>query len=466
MGKVLLILTTIFIGTSCATYYQSNFSFNEEFEKGNLDKALSTLRAHPSEAAGKRQFLFDVNNGLLLSIMGRYQESNEYFEKAYIFGEDYRVNYLNEAASYLTNPNFTAYKGEDHEHLMILYFKALNYLKMGNHEDALVECRRLNVRLQQLTDRYNSDDKYRRDAFINTLMGIIYDSDGDYNNAFIAYRNALEVYDNDFSRLFGVQAPQQLKYDLLRTAKLSGMDSEFERFQSQFDMKDYTYSPSDGGELVFFWHNGLSPIKTEWGINFVIVRQGNMVIFTNTDLGISFPFDMGGYSERERQGLSSLDVFRVAFPKYVERPEYFSSATLATGADNLPLQMLEDVNKVAFKCLTERMTLELSKALIRVALKKVEEYEVKKSDRTLGSILSVINAITEKADTRNWQTLPHTIYYARIPLKEGTNVVTFSAVDGQGRSQNHEFTYQVKKGQTLFHTFSSLESEYPSYSYY
>ncbi len=163
--------------SSCASYYQSNFTFNQEFENGQLDKAFKTLQEHSAEAHGKKEFLYFVNNGLVLSMMGRYAESNNFFERAFLFGEDYRTNYLNEAASYLTNPNFTSYKGEDHEHLLLLYYKALNYLKMNNTEDALVEIRRLNIRLQQLTDRYKSDKKYEHDAFIHVLMGITYEVD-------------------------------------------------------------------------------------------------------------------------------------------------------------------------------------------------------------------------------------------------------------------------------------------------
>ncbi len=466
MRKLFTILSILFSVSSCATYYQSNQAFNEEFEKGDLDKALSTLQSRSSEAAGKKQFLFYVNNGLVLSLKGRYEESNEYFEKAFLYGEDYHINYLNEIGSYLSNPNFTAYRGEDHEHLMLLYFKALNYLKLGKPEDALVECRRLNLRLQQLADRYESKDKFRRDAFINTLMGIIYDSDHDYNNAFIAYRNALEVYRDDYHSMFDINPPEQLKSDLLRTAKLSGMDDEFERYKNELGMEDFRLTNEEGGDLIFFWHNGLSPVKAEWGINFYIARRDNYIIFSNPDLGLTFPFNMGGYQEKDRSGLTRLEVFRVAFPKYVERPIYFQNASLQLGGQEYPLQLLEDVNKVAFKCLDERMNLEMSKALIRVALKKLEEYEVKKSDRNLGSILSIINAITEKADTRNWQTLPHSIFYSRIPLKEGSNTVTFRTTDHQGRSQNHDFTYQAKKGQTHFHTFSSLESSYPLYGFY
>lgn len=451
------------MATSCATYYQSNYTFNQEFERGNLDNALSNLQSHASEANGKREFLFYVNNGLVLSMMGRYEESNEYFEKGFLFGEDYRKNYLYEVASYLTNPMVTTYKGEDHEHLMLLYYKALNFLKLGKTEEALVECRRLNIRLQQLSDRYDSDSKFQRDAFVHVLMGIIYEVDKDYNNAFIAYRNAWEIYENDYQKLFQLHAPDQLKKDLLRTAFLSGMTDDFDRYKLEFGMTGFEYHPSEGGELVFFWHNGLSPVKAEWGINFVVNHRDNWLYFSNKELGISFPFRLDNYSEKDKSGLNSLEFFRVSFPRYIERPAYFSGATISFQNQSMPLQMLEDVNKIAFKSLEQRMNLELSKALIRVALKKAAEYQMKKEDRTLGSVLGMINAITEKADTRNWQTLPHSIYYARVPLVPGKNVVDLQ-LNGPAPVQ-HQFTYEAKKGQMLFHTFSSLESGYPKYGY-
>ncbi len=450
---------------ACATYYQTNHTFNEEFESGDMAKALATLRAHASEEHGTKEFLHDANIGLVLSMMGQYEESNNYLEKAFLFGEDYRRNYLYEAASYLTNPSITSYKGEDHEHLLLLYYKALNYLKLNKTDEALVECRRLNIRLEQLSDRYSSDTKYRRDAFINTLMGIVYEKDKDFNNAFIAYRNAYQIYSQDYNSLFNQAAPEQLKEDLLRTAFLSGMTSELEDYKKEFGRGDYQYQQPEGGELIFFWHNGLCPIKAEWGINFVVTRSGNWVTFSNPDMGFSFPFNIEGYSENDRNAIGRLEVFRIAFPKYVERPTYYSTASLETPENTFELELGEDVNKIAFRGLKERMTVELSKALIRVALKKAAEFELKKEDQTLGSVLGVINAMTEKADTRNWQTLPHSIYYCRMPLKEGQTNLKLKLTTPQGKTVEHAFTYQVKKGETLFHTFSSLESGYPTYGY-
>jgi hypothetical protein len=462
----IICIACLLAGVSCATYYQANHNFNQEFEQGNLDKALETLQANNAEGRGKKEFLYFVNNGLVLSMTGRYEESNEYFEKAFLFGEDYRINYLNEAASYLTNPNFTTYKGEDHEHLMLLYYKAINFLKMGKTDEALVECRRLNIRLQQLTDRYRSEDKYQRDAFVHTLMGIIYEVDRDYNNAFIAYRNAVEIYENDYERLFHVSAPRQLKEDLLRTAVLSGMPGEFESCKNRLHMEDYVFRPTTGGELIYFWHDGLSPVKAEWGVSFAVSHSNNFVFFTNRELGFTFPFSLENYSEQDRKGLSNLEFFRVVFPKYIERPAYYTTATLEVNDATYNLELLEDVNKIAFKCLQERMGLEFSKALIRVALKKSMEYSLKKEDRTMGAVLGLINAATEKADTRNWQTLPHSIYYSRVPLPEGTSTITLH-VKGNGKPEASYSTLceDVKKGQMRFHTFSSLETDYPNDGY-
>src|SRR5258706_1032362 len=180
-------------------------------------------------------------------------------------------------------------------------------------------------------------------------MGITYEVDKDYNNAFIAYRNAFAIYNQDYRRLFNVGAPQQLKEDLLRTAWLSGLKDEFEAYKDSLQMPDYHYKEPVGGELIFFWHNGLAPIKAEWGVDFVISRQGGLVHFTNAQLGLSFPFSMDGYSDNEKKGVADLDVFRVAFPKYIERTAYYARAEISTNdGETLPLQLVEDVNQIAF----------------------------------------------------------------------------------------------------------------------
>jgi hypothetical protein len=47
--------------------------------------------------------------------------------------------------------------------------------------------------------------------------------------------------------------------------------------------------------------------------------------------------------------------------------------------------------------------------------------------------LGIANAATEKADTRNWQTLPSQIHYSRIPLTEGANEIRISFPNGTSK---------------------------------
>ena len=195
--------------SSCATFYEINYEFNQNFEQGNLEKSDQILSKSKKKLTRKATFLYYANRGVVKHMLGEYEVSNELLEQGYLFGEDYSKNYLNEAASFLVNSTITEYKGEDHEHLLLLYYKAINYLKLNDYESALVECRRLNNRLNELGDKYKSDNKYKRDAFIHNLMGIIYEASGDPNNAFIAYRNAYNIYKEDYPGLFLTTIPDQ-----------------------------------------------------------------------------------------------------------------------------------------------------------------------------------------------------------------------------------------------------------------
>ena len=465
MKAKLTILLLALLGYSCASYYQVNQKFNRLFEAGELEKADRVLAEKKKASEGKARLLYYLNRGVVAAMRGAYEESNQFFEQAYVLGEDLRNNYWTVASSYLVNPLFSNYTGEDHELLLIHYYKALNFLQLGDTPSALVECRRLNVKLNKFAGKYpvGNSLKYRRDAFVHTLMGLIYDAAGDDNNAFIAYRNAVDIYEEDYQPLFGIAAPQQLKEDLLRTAHRMRFTTELTRYEEKFGMK-YQPTPAGGGDLVFFWNNGLGPVKSEWGVNFALVRgAGGLVNFTNEQYGWSFPFHLSSDEEYEEKGLSRLEFIRVAFPAYQERPVYYEQATIKTQDASFALQKAQDINAIAFQGLQQRMLREFGSSLLRVALKKSAEYGVREQNNDLGALLGAVNALTERADTRNWQTIPHTIHYRRVPLPEGEQQVRLE-VKRPDQTQTHEFSFLVKKNRTLFCAFQSLEaSPYPAF---
>lgn len=457
MNRVLhiFLLVVILQGCTLPTFYQRAYTFNKSVSDGNLAQAEEMLEANSEKLEkGKLQFLFEVNAGLVRSMQGKFRESNEHFEKADLFVEDFKKKAGEEAGALLLNPNLSTYRGEDHEILMINYYKALNYVQMGDYENALVEARRMDLRLQQLSEKHKSDRKYKEDAFIHLLMGVVYDASGEYNNAFIAYRNAYNIYEGSFATLFKLNTPEQLKHDLIRTADQSGLYKERDEYKTKFAL-DYVPMPIGQSQLVMFWNNGLGPIKDEWGINFAIVYgTGGWVTFVNKEFGMTFPFYIGD------SNLNGLTWIKVVFPKYVERPQLISSASILYNSESYSFGKVEDINAISFKVLEERMMLEFGKSLLRVALKQAAAAQVGKENEGLGAALSVIGSMSESADTRNWQTLPHSIYYTRIRMESGKHEIKMLLNTVHKTTIEHIVDVDLGADETLIYPINTMASTF------
>ena len=327
---------------------------------------------------------------------------------------------------------------------------------LGNIDDALVEVKRLNLSLQRLGEKYKGDSKYDQDAYMHVVMGLIYDANKNYNDAFIAYRNAYEIYEKEYSEMFSLTAPEQLKQDILRTANLSGMREEQLAFEKKFGFKYVPYTAE--ANVVVIWHNGMGPVKEEWGINFAIIYGGaGWVTFINKEYGLSFPFYLGDNS------LNGMTWIKVVFPRYVTRESLYSAAIIKTQDGEFPLQKAEDLNAISFKVLDERMGAEFGKSLLRVALKQAAAYKIGDSQDSpaLGAALSIAASASESADTRNWQTLPHSIYYVRVPFNDGTQDVTLVLMGAATGDESHTQEVTFKKGESLIYPFYSLGAHEP-----
>ncbi len=443
----------------CSTFYEKNILFNESFSAGEIERANEILNENKDQAEGKQRFLYLVEKGVVLQLLGQFEESNRFFEDAYLYTEDLQKNYALEALSLISNPMVKPYRGEDFEIVQVHYFKAINYLRLNQLEEAMVEARRLNIKLNDINDKYGeSKNRYKQDAFAQNLMGIIFEAGGEINNAFISYRNAFETYKNQYSKYFGVDVPGQLKYDLLRTAYLNGFKDELERYENEFNMS-YQHKPNEGGELIFFLNNGLGPVKSEWSINFAIVKgAGGVIAFENKDLGLSFSFPSAGKESHSKLG--DLKVVRVAFPKYIEREPFYHSAQIQISDSTYPLYIAQDLNEIAIKTLEDRMLREFATSLLRLAIKQAAEYALREKSEGWGAVLSLVNAVTEKADTRNWQTLPYNISYTRIPLPSGKHQLQLKSFSTHvSNIESDIFEFDIKPGETKFHLFHILKSE-------
>ncbi|WEK36939.1 MAG: hypothetical protein P0Y53_05440 [Candidatus Pseudobacter hemicellulosilyticus] len=426
---------------SCATYntrigqYYSVMRANE-FQKA--DAALDQARILGNK---RNRLLYLLEKGKMTHLLRQYDSSNTYFNEADLFMEDVRTTAGDVAVGMLLNPMMQTYKGESFERFMVHYYKALNYLYLGKTDEALVEARRISLQSYALQDQSKRENRYSDDAFSLMLQGIIYEKGGDINNAFISYRNAVDIYLKNNNSYYGVQLPQQLKLDLVRTAALNGFRDEQERYEKLLNVQYKPVPPGEGGDLILFWENGLAPVKQEQNFFFSLTKDGaGNFAFVDPSGSFNIPFNFAAHNLKDDDvKLGDLRSLRVAFPRYQEQPGVYRKAVLNLNNHTYNFETAEDINALAFATLRERFLKEMATTLARLAVKKLAEAAVrpKEDDKNkdtreaIALAMQVFNFVTEKADTRNWQSLPHTIYYTRVPLDRGTNVLQVN-ISGQG----------------------------------
>ncbi len=439
VGKKLLIKSLAFVCISfiffqCRTYYQINIDYNSQLQSHRYAEAEKSLDKLKLLHKQRNELLLVLEKGKVTHLQKNYAESNVYFNKADLLIEDYNKVIKDYVLSATINSQLTFYRPEEFEKVFIHYYKALNYIYLNKYEDALVEAKRINLKLHQLDDKYKVDkNTYSKDAFAHILMGLIYESTSDIGNAFIAYRNALEIYQTNGNVYMNVPIPNQLKKDVIRCAFLNGFTDLQNNYEKEFGMKFNKQDVPDK-ELVLFWENGLSPVKEEWSINFTVLPgQTGFVTIVNTDLGISIPFQLG---TSNNVSASDFKMIRLAFPKYTDRQSLYKDITLHLGSKNYKTELIEDVNTIARQTLKDRFANEIYAALSRLLVKQAAEIALRKQNQELGSVLSVVNSATEKADTRQWQSLPDQISYARIPIENEIQIsTTISSINGKTKKE-------------------------------
>jgi hypothetical protein len=453
----------------CSSYNDMIASYYKQISAGNYAEAVKELDKNKLLQKPRNKLLFLMEKGKASHLSGDFETSNQYFNEADQLLENGMGGAMDAVVGTLVNPMTQRYKGEDFEKFMIHYYKALNYVYLNKTEDAIVEARRITLQSQEQGDKFNDKDtRYSKDAFSLMLQGLIYEHDGDVNNAFIAYRNSAEVYlKSKDQTYYGIKMPEALKRDVLRMADYNGFTAELNRFEDLFSMKYNRTQVPEGGELIFFWENGMAPIKQQEELFFSLIKGSNGdLFFTNLGGTIVIPF----YHEYSNNSfsLNGVESLRATYPKYVARSPYYSSATLSNGEQTVSFEKAEDINELAFKTLDQRFMKEMGKVLTRLAVKKSAEYALRQSAKGsgkdgknnsllegLGVGMQLYSLLSEKADTRNWQSLPSNISYTRIPLQKGSNTITLKLKSTSGADETK--TIEITgTGKLQFYNYSTL----------
>ena len=102
--------------------------------------------------------LYGMDQGMTLHLAGQYQASNAVLEKAETEVDDlYTRRIGTEVAAFLLNDTQLPFEGEPFEQVLMNVIKALNYGLMGEWDEALVEARRIDHRLNVLADKVEDE---------------------------------------------------------------------------------------------------------------------------------------------------------------------------------------------------------------------------------------------------------------------------------------------------------------------
>jgi len=461
LTPTLSLLTALVLASSCATTGRYQDKANEVFENiefADFDQASARIDQISFYQKDRNRLLYLLEKAKVEHMRGNYRSSNSYFEQAYILLDDGIKNSVGQIAlSNLSNPMMTKYKGEDFEKVMLHYYKALNYYYLGIPDTALIEARRINIKLNELNDRYEDHkNKYQYDAFAQVLQASIYESTGQLNDAFIAYRNAEKVYDDHDGVYLDVSMPEQLKKDLLRTTKALGFGEEYAHYK-----KKYADVPEDEhtAAAIVFWENGTGPKKSQ------------MMMTANSFEGVF----VGTYSDDQTQIVIpipagvNIGFNAVAFPEYISGKNYFHRASVTIDGQPKYFELAEDFNAIAKQSLKDRAMREVVQTVARLATKKAASKGLKMlanhyggglAGDIVGTATDIAGAAIEKADTRNWQSLPSQISYVRVPLpNEGEQKVVMTKYAENGNVAD-TLTLKAGKNSHLISLFDMSNSGY------
>jgi hypothetical protein len=441
---------------------------------GNFNKAVQSLErgAH----SGNSQVLNLMEQSMVRNIQGDYKDSLFSFKQALslIQGYDDRavVSARSVSSQMLTlplNDNAISYYGYPFERVLVNTYQAMNYLFLGNPQEARVEVRQADQRQTKELERHNKEvseyqkwgdgkgidlDSYPQvqkvreemqdlsgsnlssfqNAFTYYLSGVIYELNGEANDAYIDYKKAYTL------------SPDctYVQEDLLRLSRKLGFQEEYAEWASRFkDLPTADYeneasvtgtagksgSSNRGAEVILFYGAGFISQKQQ--IKLTIPIHKSLV-------SIALP------------AYTALSVHREDGDLLIQALD--SETLIGTSSQVVNLDTL------AIKALQEQYPIILTRQIARVISKTIVGNQAQKDAGNLGFIAaSLYNVISENADLRNWLLLPNNIQILRKRVAAGNHEFNWRLQTRSGQVQNTQKTsVTLKDGDTCLVNLRSI----------
>lgn len=450
IGRSRLIPLSLFLlGLSlfsfCAPTIKHYPRINQHLLVGDYDSAYKVVKQSRGTYAERNAVLYYLDEGIISHFAGRYKESNQsFFEAEAMMDKLYTKSISKAAASFVISDNTVPYRGEDFEMAMVNLFLALNYVGLGKWEDAVVEARKVDSKLNLTNSKYEEGKKnvYKEDGFIRFLVGSFYEVEGEINDAFISYRKSEEIYRRDYLPNYGVSPPSILIENLLTSSDAMDFFEETAQIKKQYPSVIFTEAGTKlkMAEVLVIHYNGMGPEKVEEHF-FVPMPDGY--------------------------------VMKIAYPKFVKKGYGISHGevslrNLETGKSYSALTLLmEDIASIAVLNLENRISRVKAKAIARATTKYLASVAASKAvEQRHGALAGMLTKMTaniasvatEQADVRQWRLLPAEIRVGRmiVPPGEYSGSIQFVSRGGAVIYSRQITPFSVREKEKKVFTYRTL----------
>ncbi|MEM6531444.1 MAG: hypothetical protein AAF654_02410 [Myxococcota bacterium] len=439
-----LAVLTLTVASGCGKRLNMELHYNQmraNLVSGNYAAADEYVKKQKVSFYGKKnRVLYYMNRGMILHLGEQYKASNDFLDKAELAAQDLWTESIRDiTGTFLATDNSAPYQGEDFEKVAINIMSALNYVGMGKFEAAQVEARQVTNQLELYTDKYaevndEAISNYRDDAFARWLSGKMRALEGTYeahNEAWIEYKKALKVYEQDYAQRYQVGVPAFVVRDALYSLEKLGADfrEEFQQVRGRYSRVKYSPMPEGAGEIVVIHLNGEAPYKVD----------------------------------RYWDAMAGSDPFRVAYPEFVAKvPGIVGARVSASNGSRGRTEVGEPWTAIAIQNLQDHMASIKAKAIARgiakyIAAKAAQEAGKEEGGDAgfalwlAGAIFQGVSYAQEEADKRSWVTLPAAINVASIRAPAGATTVQLEFVNRSGTVVGREeVEVNVQAGKTQF----------------
>lgn len=471
---VAVLAMTLLLG-ACGPAVNRYALIEQSLRAGDAHRADAIVEQAYKDYGAKSQVLYRMDRGMTLHLAGRYEESTAVLDKAEREIEDlYTRRVSTHTKAFFYNDTELPFEGAAYEQVMLNVLKALNYAVTGNFQEALVEARRVDHRLNVLADRAgDKPDAYKDDGLARYLSGILYETAGELNDAFIAYRKAYDAYQaaQTWSR---TPPPPMLRTDLLRITDALHLTDEHAQYRQVFADTPWQppADPQQLAQIVVVSYNGSAPRKEDQFLDLPVSLDAlRLVLVTKQFEGFNTPSREGRAVESALYGLNGR-VVRVALPRLVPGKTAVAFARVSlTGTDDTysaRTELAQDVSALAAKQFSDQFNSTAMKAVARGAVKfgvaegfsrGAQAFAGRDNAGQLiallvGGLAKTLAISTEEADKRMWQTLPDEIHVARLWVPAGSYELRVRPISRSGALIGRETGRSVAlhAGETMFFT--------------